>query len=511
MTLSHFSYMEKQITAIKSASYTQELSKRLFDELLMDVQDPYHEVPRSSTLSDQDSAVSPVPVPQKSGLTGLDLYYIPHLIDDHDLVYLDGLLGKNRRLISIDHASGKRIISQDGYTKLNYFLDMAAKHSLKHGMGIAFFRTTLKDWCHTKWDKRDKKEKVFFHITSQEEYEALVSFLTSGQQEQKSGLFLKNLICFSDLDNNEVYQNRRTLFQYLITDVFSKLFDEDIPITVKTNTRYKEHNHSIDHRFRMQIGEEKLNLRLLGNIKGQNSLLDKNRRSREYSSVDAINDMIRFQIVCDTHQQLVNTLCYFIAFYQQHGGEYFLPDPLLEKIQIKDKGLINSTRHAYRERVGTIENDLIRGFVAQALQQKDIKGEKGYKDTKLLVPVTMKGKLFTIEVKFVLGNRQETNERGLNRHEVLKLKQKIELRCRDQKFLSAERIRWQCKQLVEKECPAIMEDIAPENNEEAVDILYDHVISDTQLLQETTLGDQLLIHKKLFKVLSANRYFPTLP
>ncbi len=497
MNRSHLSYMQEQVTAIKNSPNTQKISECLFENLLMDIKDPYQELPKWTSKEDKDSL-----------LTGLDLYSIPHQVSDDNLEHLDGLMGKHRQLITNNFRIWKREITPEWYVKINYFLDMAAKHSFRHWLGLSFFRTHLSRWCKVKQDPKNGRWKVYFHIQSQEDYHTFVKHLTLWEQEQKSGLFLKNLICFSDLDNNEIYQNRRTLFQYIITGIFTDFFQEDIPIVVETNTKNKEHNHTIDHTFKINIDGEIIHIRLLWNVKGQNSLMDKIRRDGTYSTSQAINDMIRFQIVCDNHQNLLKVLTYFVGYYKQNTGNFFLNDPMLNKLKIKDKGLINSIYPEYRNRVNDIKDPDIQLFISQALDQIDVKGANGYTDVKLLVPMTMKGKSFNTEVKFVLWDWQETNEKWLNRHEVLKLQQKIQLKSRDQKVLSTQRIWEQCQQLVTKDCPAIVEDIAKGHNNEAVKILYEHVTKDLKLLIKVDNGDDLMITNKLYKNLSAAQYYP---
>jgi hypothetical protein len=71
----------------------------------------------------------------------------------------------------------------------------------------------------------------------------------------------------------------------------------------------------------------------------------------------------------------------------------------------------------------------------------------------------MRGKLFNIEVKFVLSDWEQTNEKGLRRHEVFKLIEKIKLQSRDQKFVLKSWIKQECENLV-REVPQLHEEVS---------------------------------------------------
>lgn len=460
---------------------------------------------------------------KKPKITGLDAYFLPEKFEDQNLSHLDGLLWNSREYIRADK-NWNLMVSNKGFAKLNYILNMAAKHSRNHGLGFSFFRNKLGKWCSVEKDEKSDKSKVYFNIQNIEQYQEFIRTLVEEEQvgdisshdekknflnNERKWIFLKNLICFADLEKDDIYQNRRSLFQYITTDVFWKFFNYDIPINVETKTDTKEHNHKINTSFSTILNGEKINISLLGNIKSQQSLIDKQRRDTNYSASNAINDMIRYQIVVGNHQQLIKVLHQFIKYYQKNPEHIFAHDGELKQLRIKDKGIVNSPYPEYRDRISDLKDDDAGKFIARILDEKNLALEDGYKDIKLIIPMDMRGKLFNVELKFVLSDWEQTNEKGLYRHEVFKLIEKIKLKSRDQKFVLKSWIKKECETLVE-DVPQLHEEVSKWHNHDTVSKIYDHIMKEMQPIHIPWIpANETVIHRKIYRNFKDSNYFPS--
>jgi hypothetical protein len=162
-------------------------------------------------------------IQDKKEISEIDWYYIPEtkdpviqeLLQSDDKVYeiLEWLLcrpqffGRNRR-------TNERIITKEWLTRLNYILNMAAKHSLRHIEESSlmhngqistdktpwfweptstpeqrknkekeirpwynYFKYKLKDFTSSQRSDKDKKDKIYFNIQSKEQFCQLIRAL----------------------------------------------------------------------------------------------------------------------------------------------------------------------------------------------------------------------------------------------------------------------------------------------------------------------------------------------
>jgi hypothetical protein len=67
------------------------------------------------------------------------------------------------------------------------------------------------------------------------------------------------------------------------------------------------------------------------------------------------------------------------------------------------------------------------------------------------------------EIKFLTKDNYESNERGLAHHDIMRLKQNIQLRCRDEKFILADKIKREIELLLRRN-PELKSQIESELN-----------------------------------------------
>lgn len=153
-------------------------------------------------------------------ISEMDCYYIPDindktiqkLLENDEKIYeiLNWLLCRPQFFWK-KRTTGERKITQEWLDRLNYILNMAAKHTLRHideasllrtnphsdkdntpgwwdptsdaindgdpRLWYNYFRSKLKDFLTSQWSDKDKKNKIYFNIQSKEQFCQLVRAL----------------------------------------------------------------------------------------------------------------------------------------------------------------------------------------------------------------------------------------------------------------------------------------------------------------------------------------------
>jgi hypothetical protein len=437
----------------------------------------------------------------KKNLTLLDIPYCPQPVEDADLFLLFHAFDGKRSLFRFDDPENPYYptdISLNGLIKLNEILDMAGKRTRRQGVAKHFFGKELQDWCEiVKHPSDPKKWKVFFHIKNKQEYNALLKKLTTHHLDaqhyafnERTGRFLKNILNFADIRNNDVYEERRKLFFYVMKEVIGDCLGvKHIPTKNEDESVHGDFAVLTDTKLPCEIAGEKINVYLTASVKGQNSTINKLDTSRNYRFSEAADDMLRGQIHGENYAQTIKVLYHVIDYFYKDPKRRFIKDENLpfEGLRIKDKGLIGTTEAGYQKILQSLPKgkakETLLSVLATANEKKQITSEH-YIDVKLLLPIKV-GKPFTFELKFVLPNRRETNEKGFSRHEVYKLLSDLENQSRHKKTIFEEDILRRVEETLAK-TPVLIDEMAKGDLELANQKLTQHVYSK---LQKVVLPD----------------------
>lgn len=440
----------------------KDISNQLYWVFLDWLKHPYKE----SSENKESSETKP------NKLTIQDLWTIPQMGSDEDwYTFLQWLFKNNHEYV------------RDGFIDfdmLNEKLDRAARYSLWHWLGLSFFRTHLKDFCNVEKDEESEQWKIWFNIKSLENYNKLIKTLTDIWKDKvafsdfvendKKGLFLKNLCAVGDLTNSGVYNSKLSLFDYTIDHIFKKFFQCTICKNTKTDENTWEHtNTAHQSEIYKTYCDKTYRYTLDGNTKKSFSLINKIRRDSKYSETEKINDMIRFQITAKNEEEMDLILEDFKKFYKKN---YF------HTFQVDDDGV----------------------------KEIDKSNNNGYRDKKLIIPALIRWKRFNIELKFVTEKWKETNEEWFYNHNVLKLKQAIILKSRDIKYLDKKWILEQCKKVVHDN-PTLYDEISPSDKNKTIDLLFEHILKCLIKTEPENDKSQIVISKEIFNNLKDSGYW----
>jgi len=516
-------------------------------------------------------------------ISEIDCYYMPdtkdpniqELLQNDEKIYeiLNGILcrpqffWKNRR-------TGERIITKEWLDRLNYILNMAAKHTLRHieesslihtesasnektpgfwdptsnpdqrknnkkklSPWYNYFKYKLKNFTSSQRSDKDKKDKIYFHIQSKEQFCQLVKTLLvdyvpvisgwsqiypsiyssknntihSDKDSHKSEiryktistrvkdwLFLKNISCFSDMERSDTYTWKRTHFPQIVREIFEPLLQIHKPQdTNKDNSKkvkwqkspeweMKElNNHEIEYskNFNINHEDEKFAWRFVLCTKSQNAMLDKTRRDVNYSTLKDLKDMIRGSFIMKDHHDVVSMLHYFIKYFVQNpehnfdhnswNNNWFDPQKwILRWLELKDKWILNTEISQWIKNLDWLpkwkkpkngknpssftDDELdwtATNYILNSINKSSVKKSSNstkYIDTKLIIPTLMRPNPLPMEIKFLTKENYENNERGLAHHDIMRLKQNIQLRCRDEKFILADKIKREIELLLQR-------------------------------------------------------------
>ncbi len=553
----------------------------------------------------------------KKELSEIDCYYIPDindkiiqwLLQNDDKIYeiLNGILCRSQ-FFWRNRKTGGRTITKEWLDRLNYILNMAAKHTLRHIeeaslMHIApksdektpgfrnpksnpklrkdnekklkpwynYFRYKLKDFTTSQRSDKDKKNKIYFNIKTKEEFCQLVRALIvdyipviSGWSQIyptvyettdwnhikwetklkplstriKDWLFLKNISCFADMERSDAYTWKRTHFPQIIREIYEPLLQIHKPQDISKDASKKSKlqksvewdkkelsNHEIEYskNFNISNEEDKIAWKFVLCTKSQNAMLDKTRRDVNYSTLKDLKDMIRGSFIMKDHHDVVFMLHYFIKYFVQNpehnfdhnssNNTWFDPQRwILWWLQLKDKWILNTGISQWIKNLNGLPkwkkpkdgknpsnftdeelNWVATNFIINSVNKSSVKKSSNstkYIDTKLIIPTLMRPNPLPMEIKFLTKENYENNERGLAHHDIMRLKQNIQLRCRDEKFILADKIKreielllWRNPELKSQVEAQLIDNNRWRDNIDASEEIYKDIINNLSVLK----------------------------
>lgn len=508
-------------------------------------------------------------------ISEMDCYYIPdmedptiqELLHNDDKIYeiLYGLLCRPQFFWK-SRKTWQWTITKEWLDRLNYILNMAAKHTLRHikesslihteeskskkfpgfwdpateykNNGIElkpwynYFKYKLKDFTESQRSDKDKKYKIYFKLKSKEQFCQLIKALlvdyipiisgwsqiypatyesinnSSHDNSQhrikpmstrlKDWLFLKNISCFADMERSDTYTWKRTHFPQAIREIIEPLLQTYKPQetnqdtwkkakwqTWQTREKKELNNHEIEYstNFNINSKRDKIWGKFMLCTKSQDAMLDKTRRDVNYSTLRDLKDMIRWSFIMKDHHDVIFMLHYLIKYFIQNpehnfdhnssdNADFYPQRGELRWLQLKDKWILNTEITQWIKNLNWLPkwkkpkewidpskftNDELdwaaTNFILSSIERSSSKKSSNstkYIDTKLIIPTLMRPNPLPIEIKFLTKDNYENNERGLAHHDIMRLKQNIQLRCRDEKFILADKIKREIELLLQK-------------------------------------------------------------
>ncbi len=445
-------------------------------------------------FSEQDYINAWKELPQENkNLSVMDLYNTPEIKDD-DLSLLSWFLWWSKFVRK--NVDGEPYITHEWFVKLNNVLDMASKHARRNWLWVAYFRKSFgKDWLDIMdfvWKETEKIDqsgnitkmessgewKIYFRIKTKEQYFDFLEKLTAPKNndlanKEKNGFFLKNVLALWYLWRNEVYLQKRKLFQYLITDLFGKFFDHKFNVRVDTDN-HGDHGHNITESFDCTLSGKELNVKLKWNVKSEKSTVDKIMREK---TANATNDIIRFQLTFKNHKQMVDGLYAFLQFCMNNDSHIFDHEPWnFWNLKGIDKWWLESENKYYSAHIDSLPDGQIKDFIKWIEYKVKNWSSKDYKDVKLIVPVRLKWVLFNIEVQFLTQDYGLDNNRWYSSHAILKWAEKIWTLCRHKKFVTEPDIKKIVQNII-VDSPELVDQLASGNEKRLSDELFDYYLN----------------------------------
>ena len=499
------------------------------------------------------SRATPIqPTKLYESISEMDAYYMPEDLElsNEDLYkILNWILCRSQYFGRNPDNPEERIITNDWLRRLNYILDCAARHTMRQmeeaatvhskeylkfmawekktawfwspeqenkpdewidlsRYGFWYFKNNFKQRVQTRISSKDKKNKVFFDLKSLDDYISFARGLLSTKREmldkylnpvitdktfatkQKDWLFLKNILAFSDMERNDAYTWKRTHFPQMIREVFYPLLRIDSSNTEINTRELRNHEFEFSTKFSVKAYGKDLRWKFVFCTKSQSSMIDKSRRDVNYSANKNLQDMIRWSIIMENHEDLIFMMHYIAKYFiqnpewnldhsifdnetQRWESEISWFDPEFWKLWnllIKDKWMLNTNIPNWKNDLKKLpawtrpsakkdfkdftNNELDRAatqFLIKASQNDDRKStnSKKYVDAKYIIPTAMRPNLMPIELKFLVEWNAEKNEQWLQDHRIMRLKQQIKLRSRDEKHVSASKIKYEMNLLLQ--------------------------------------------------------------
>ena len=488
-------------------------------------------------------------------ISEMDAYYIPEdlnqILFDEDLYnILNWILCRPQYFWRNPQKPQERIITNDWLRRLNYILDCAARHTMRQmeeaatthspeylkslsagrketwfwnpeqqnnqnapsnfRYGLWYFKNNFKKRIQISNSPKDQKNKVFFNIKSLDDYLSFARCLLSPTREsknkywvptstdksfaikQKDWLFIKNILAFSDMEKNDAYTWKRTHFPQIIREIFYPLLQIKNTGTELNTEELQNHEFEFSTDFSINAYGKVLKWKFVFCTKSQSSMMDKSRRDIDYSANKNLQDMIRWSIVMDNHEDLI-FMMHYVAKYFIQNPEWNLDHSIfdsetrkweneisgfnpeswqLRNLLTKDKWILNTnipnwksdlkklpawTRPSAGKKFKDFTNDELNRaatqYLIQASQNDNRKStnSKKYVDAKYIIPTAMRPNLMPIELKFLVKWNSEKNNQWLQDHRIMRLKQQIKLRSRDEKHVSAHKIKYEMGLLLQDE------------------------------------------------------------
>ena len=118
-----------------------------------------------------------------------------------------------------------------------------------------------------------------------------------------------------------------------------------------------------------------------------------------------------------------------------------------------------------------------------------------------------RGEKIKIEVKFVTKSWAFNNEYGFNRHEIMRLVNLIDGRSRDQKFITKQWLKEECRKLANS-IPSLQDEISLWNTEQTANKIYDYMMQFVKTIKTLPDDDELMISRKIMKNYDAYGFYP---
>ena len=507
------------------------------------------------TVEDVSSRVYPTQTEKLyDTISEMDAYYIPEDLNlsDEDLYkILNWLLCRPQYFGRNFNNPKERIITNDWLRRINYILNCAARHTMRQMEEAAtlhseahikslskgkketwfwnpeqkkgknkqpaldrywlwYFKNNFRERVQIGDSPKDQKHKVFFHVTSLDDYLSLARSLLSSQKEkkdkywnlsyidksfaikQKDWLFIKNILAFSDMERNDAYTWKRTHFPQIIREIFYPLLQIKYTGTEAKTKELPNHEFEFSSDFSIKAYGRDLKWNFIFCTKSQSSMMDKSRRDVNYSANKDLQDMIRWSIIMENHEDLIYIMHYIAKYFIQNPewnldhsifdnetqkweseASWFNPELWkLWNLLIKDKWILNtnipnwkndlkklpvwtrpSAKKDFKDFTNNELNRAATQFLIKASQNDDRKStnSKKYVDAKYIIPTAMRPNLMPIELKFLVEWNAEKNNQWLQDHRIMRLKQQIKLRSRDEKHISASKIKYEMNLLLQDE------------------------------------------------------------
>ena len=532
------------------------ISKKIVDAIKSDPQkNDINDYLISQTVEDISSRIYPTQT-QKiySTISEMDAYYIPENLNlsNEDLFkILNWILCRPQYFGRNPQNPQERIITNDWLRRLNYILNCAARHTMRQMEEAAtihsedhinslsmikketwfrnpeqkkkknewpildrywlwYFKNNFKRRAQIGNSPKDQKHKVFFHISSLDDYLSLARSLLSSKKEkkdeywnlsyidkpfaikQKDWLFIKNILAFSDMEKNDAYTWKRTHFPQIIREIFYPLLRIKYTGTELKTKELPNHEFEFSSDFSIEAYGKILKWTFIFCTKSQSSMMDKSRRDVSYSANKDLQDMIRWSIIMENHEDLIFMMHYIAKYFIQNPEwnldhsifdnntqkwedetSWFKPELWkLWNLLIKDKWILNtnipnwkndlkklpkwtkpSAKKSFKDFTNNELNRAATQFLINASQNDDRKStnSKKYVDAKYIIPTAMRPNLMPIELKFLVEWNAEKNDQWLQDHRIMRLKQQIKLRSRDEKHVSANKIKYEMNLLLQDE------------------------------------------------------------
>ena len=388
---------------------------------------------------------------------------------------------------------------------------------LKYSIWIWYFKNTFKDLVEIDWDCNVK-----FKLNTPEDFLTIVRKLLSPHQkkldnnwneinkftlakELKNWLFMKNILAYSDLKKNKIHADITTLFKKTINDIFcpilnlnkdninskseySKTFNLSIPI--KTPKKDDSTNQ------KQAPKRKRISGKFIFCTKSEESIIDKILRDWKYQTTEDLNDMLRWSIIVKKYEDLIFLLHYFIKlFIKNNNGNFYhsknswidFKDNKLRDLVLKDKWILITNNEERKrclnnlpeweepedwtnlekytdENLDWIATKFLKGISNKKSTDTNSTNSENYIDTKLLIPIKAWESSTSIELKFLLKEQADTNDKWLSSHKIMRLRQNIQKIIRNQKYISANKIRTMIKSLLDSE-PELKREIQQQLNE----------------------------------------------
>ena len=527
------------VDAIKNDKKKREINDTLTLQTVEDISSRVYPT-QAEKLYDTISEMDAYYISEDLNLSNEDLYKILNW-----LLCRPQYFGRNR------NNSKERIITNDWLRRLNYILNCAARHTMRQMEEAAtthsdahikslskskketwfwdpeqkkrknkkpvldrywlwYFKNNFRERVQIGDSPKDQKYKVFFHVTSLDDYLSLARSLLSSQKEkkdkywnisyidksfatkQKDWLFIKNILAFSDMERNDAYTWKRTHFPQIIREIFYPLLKIKHTWTELNTKELPNHEFEFSTNFSVNAYGKDLKWKFIFCTKSQSSMMDKSRRDVNYSANKDLQDMIRWSIIMENHEDLIFIMHYIAKYFiqnpewnldhstfdnktQKWGNEtsWFIPELWkLWNLLIKDKWILNtnipnwkndlkklpvwtkpSAKKDFKDFTNNELNRAATQFLIKASQNDDRKStnSKKYVDAKYIIPTAMRPNLMPIELKFLVEWNAEKNDQWLQDHRIMRLKQQIKLRSRDEKHVSANKIKYEMNLLLQDE------------------------------------------------------------